>query len=68
MVGDGGIGAWISLSRLPFGRFFKTLHERMFVSIWPRIFFLIFFFMYIFIIRLVAVAPLYFKRGKEPRK
>lgn len=65
MVGDGGIGAWISLSRLPFGRFFKTLHERMFMSIWPRIFF---FFMYIFIIRLVAVAPLYFKRGKEPRK
>lgn len=64
MVGDGGIGAWISLSRLPFGRFFKTLHERMFVSIWPRFFF----FMYIFIIRLVAVAPLYFKRGKEPRK
>ena len=66
MVGDGGIGAWISLSRLPFGRFFKTLHERMFVSIWPRIY--IYFFMYIFIIRLVAVAPLYFKRGKEPRK
>ena len=66
MVGDGGIGAWISLSRLPFGRFFKTLHERMFVSIWPRFF--LFFFTYIFIIRLVAVAPLYFERGKEPRK
>lgn len=67
MVGDGGIGAWISLSRLPFGRFLKTLHERMFMSIWPRIFYF-FYFMYIFIIRLVAVAPLYFKRGKEPRK